>query len=307
MREIGEPRSEFGVTSSDYLCPFDGSVPDPENKAQYCQSGDRQFNVFREGYAGLQFERSKQYSFGVVLTPWENFDATIDYWNIELEDLVERLTEQQIVDDPVSYYDLYSFKTNNATGRDELAIIQAAVNVGTKEQRGIDYAIQQGFDLDWGFLNLRLQGTWVDKSVSSLTGSSLGQFGNDNKVVFEHKVVFQTSLDHGNFSHHLRFDFQSGYDDDRQSVEVLGTGAPLGFGPTESIQLKVDDYTTVDYQLHYRAMADALGLTFGVKNIADEEPPLSLRTGGAGHQVGWDPRYFDAYGRTYYLRAEFSF
>jgi iron complex outermembrane receptor protein len=243
----------------------------------------------------------------VVLTPWENFSATVDYWNIELQDLVERLTEQQIVDDPVSYYDLYTSKTNLATGNEELAIIQAAVNVGSKEQAGIDYAVSQGFDLAWGYLNLRLQGTWIDKHESSLTGSSLGRFGNDDAVVFENRLFFQGTLDHGNFSHSLRINYQSGYDDAEQTVEITGTGVPLGEGPTTDIQLKVKSYTTADYQLHMRAFSDIAGFTFGVKNIGDEEPPLSLRTSGAGHQVGWDPRYFDAFGRTYYLRAEVTF
>jgi iron complex outermembrane receptor protein len=41
--------------------------------------------------------------------------------------------------------------------------------------------------------------------------------------------------------------------------------------------------------------------------LLDEEPPLSLRVSGAGHQVGWDPRFTDAYGRTYYLQAEYAF
>jgi iron complex outermembrane receptor protein len=54
-------------------------------------------------------------------------------------------------------------------------------------------------------------------------------------------------------------------------------------------------------------LEDKLGLTFGVNNLLDEEPPLSLRDGGAGHQVGFDPRYTDAYGRTYYLRGEYTF
>ncbi len=73
------------------------------------------------------------------------------------------------------------------------------------------------------------------------------------------------------------------------------------------VQLEVDDYMTVNYQLDYSMLNDSLGLTFGVKNIFDEEPPLSLRVSGSGHQVGWDPRYTDPYGLTYYLRAQYRF
>jgi iron complex outermembrane receptor protein len=44
-----------------------------------------------------------------------------------------------------------------------------------------------------------------------------------------------------------------------------------------------------------------------MKNVFDKQPHLSLRESGAGHQVGWDPRYSDAYGRTYYLQAQYAF
>ena len=40
-------------------------------------------------------------------------------------------------------------------------------------------------------------------------------------------------------------------------------------------------------------LADKLTLTGGINNLLDEEPPLSLRTAGAGHQLGYDPRYTD--------------
>lgn len=59
--------------------------------------------------------------------------------------------------------------------------------------------------------------------------------------------------------------------------------------------------------LHVFLDSALIGVTFGINNLLDEEPPLSLRTSGAGHQVGWDPRYADAYGRTLYVRGEYSF
>jgi iron complex outermembrane receptor protein len=73
------------------------------------------------------------------------------------------------------------------------------------------------------------------------------------------------------------------------------------------VQLEVPTYTLTNYQLRYMMLDDSLGLTFGVSNLTDEEPPLSLRVSGSGHQVGWDPRFTDAYGRTYYLQAEYAF
>ena len=303
MREIGEPLSEFGVTSGTFDCPF--SAPDP--LAQYCRPQAAQYNVFRQGYPGLTFEHSTNYTFGIVLTPTDNFDMTIDYWNVELDDLVQRLTEQQIFDNAEQYRDLFTTKVNLATGQEFLAIIQAAVNAGTREQSGIDYNLNYGMDLGWGQLDLGLQGTYMIESDSSLTGSSLGRFGNDDTVVFRNVMNVSASLYHGDFAHTLWANYRTGYHDQPQTVEVLGTGVPLGQGPTTDVQLDVDSYMVTNYQARYMMLDDSLTLSLGISNLLDEEPPLSLRVSGAGHQLGWDPRYTDAFGRTYYLQAEYAF
>jgi iron complex outermembrane receptor protein len=303
MREIGEPRSDFGVTSANFFCPFDASDP----LAQYCVPGEQQYNVFREGYAGLVFEESTQYTAGFVFTPGGGFDATVDYWVIEMENLIERLTEEQIFGDPVTYRDLFTTKTNTATGLEELAIIQAAVNVGTKDSEGIDYRLHYNWQPSWAVVDFNLLGTHMLESDSSLTGSSLGQFGNDQAVVFEDKFQFITTVTFDNWTHNLIWDYKSSYADSAQEVEITGQGFPLGQGPGVEVQLTVPSYQLWNYSVRWDTFDDRLGVTFGVNNLLDEEPSLSLRTGGAGHQVGWDPRYTDAYGRTYWLRGEFSF
>ena len=43
MREIGEPLSDFGVTSGTYACPFPASDP----RSRTCKPGENQVNVFR--------------------------------------------------------------------------------------------------------------------------------------------------------------------------------------------------------------------------------------------------------------------
>ena len=67
----------------------------------------------------------------------------------------------------------------------------------------------------------------------------------------------------------------------------------------------VDAYVLVDYSTQWQ-QSDNLKLTFGIKNLFDEQPPLSLRTSGGGHQVGYDPRYVQELGRTFYLKLAYS-
>jgi iron complex outermembrane receptor protein len=43
-----------------------------------------------------------------------------------------------------------------------------------------------------------------------------------------------------------------------------------------------------------------------VINMADKAPPLTLRTAGS-HQLGYDPRYASATGRTFYVIGSYKF
>ncbi|MBL0711640.1 MAG: hypothetical protein JJV99_11610, partial [Colwellia sp.] len=56
-----------------------------------------------------------------------------------MEDVVTSLTEAQVFAEPIKYYDLFTSKTNTATGVDELAILQASVNVGESKTSGVDW------------------------------------------------------------------------------------------------------------------------------------------------------------------------
>jgi iron complex outermembrane receptor protein len=48
-----------------------------------------------------------------------------------------------------------------------------------------------------------------------------------------------------------------------------------------------------------------IGLSAGVRNMFDRNPPLSYQT--ETFQAGSDPRYADPIGRTLYARATYSF
>ncbi|MDG0971211.1 MAG: hypothetical protein P8P22_09765 [Porticoccaceae bacterium] len=54
-------------------------------------------------------------------------------------------------------------------------------------------------------------------------------------------------------------------------------------------------------------MEDNLRLTLSITNLLDRDSSRSLRSGGAGHQLGFDPRYHDPYGRVPYLQAAYTF
>jgi iron complex outermembrane recepter protein len=50
-----------------------------------------------------------------------------------------------------------------------------------------------------------------------------------------------------------------------------------------------------------------LSLVVGANNLLNEDPPLSITQNGGGQMVGYDSRYYDSRGRTFYARANYRF
>lgn len=311
MREIGEPRSDFGVTSDTYECPFAAD----DSLAQYCLAGTNQYNVYRQGNADLDPETSKQYTFGFVYAPNQQLSFGADYWSIKLEDMVTRLEEGQIFDDPTTYRNLFTTKTNLATGEEELAIIQAAVNIGKAEYTGIDWHTDITNKFSFAELKTSLSGTLMLKARQTLAGtddiwlSDLGSYNTsmtNQGVTFRHSIKLESTLSHDDFAHTLSANFRSGYKDQLQTADDCLVTEVDAYGDCVDVQLDVSSYYTFDWQTKW-AYQDKLTLTGGINNLLDEEPPLSLRTAGAGHQLGYDPRYTDSMGRTFYASASYTF
>jgi len=308
MREIAAPRISFGVTSSAYDCPF----ADTDARSAGCFPEKLQYEVFQEGYAELKPETSEQKSVGFVYAPDNSLSFNIDWWEVNLEDQVRRLTQDQIFGDPVTYSDLYTTKLNRGTGKDELAIIQAAVNIGESNNSGIDWGLNLTNELGFGTLKTAVQGTYIIESERLRVGSdnifdsSLGKFGDNQQVTFRNVVNITNTLTHGDFEHSLNIYYRSGYQDQYHEGGRIRLASDIGTDFDGGVQLRVPSYATVNFSSTY-FVNDDIDVTVGFNNLFDKQPPMSLRTGGAGHQAGYDPRYVDVLGRTVYLSTSINF
>ncbi|MCA0892950.1 TonB-dependent receptor [Microbulbifer agarilyticus] len=309
MISLARPLVNFGVTSGTYDCVFPAG--DPLRDLCVAPSGF-QAQVLAGGNPDLTPETSTQYSFGFVLDTESGFTTTIDYWNIAMEDQVDSLTEQQIFGNWQQYRELFVPVTNASTGRNELGIIQAVVNIGESDVSGVDYRFEQALDLSFGEMLFTLGGTYMIENTNSLYGSSMGKFGSDDSVTFRNAIRGGISLSHGDFVHNLGVNYRSGYLDQANWIGLINADGSYqtdadGDIVYEVAQLEVPSYTTFDVQSQVALMEDQLTLKLGINNLTDREPPRTLRTSGAGHQLGFDPRYSDGYGRTVYLNAGYTF
>jgi iron complex outermembrane receptor protein len=142
------------------------------------------------------------------------------------------------------------------------------------------------------------------------TLTDLGVNGPDQQVVFKTISNLALSLQTGRWTNTVNAHYRSGYTDiaytaGNNIVFLQTAGGGLG-AATDFPGLAVPSFITVDWQTVLE-VRDNLTLTFGIKNLTDKPPPLSLQDGGGGNQAGYDGRYYDPIGRAYYFRGSFKF
>jgi len=92
----------------------------------------------QQGYDQLKPETSSQKSVGFVYSPTTDFSIRIDWWQINMEDQVQRVTEQKVIADPFLYNDLFGTRSNAQSGDLELEITRSPVNIGKSNNKGIN-------------------------------------------------------------------------------------------------------------------------------------------------------------------------
>src|SRR5204863_1148117 len=98
------------------------------------------------------------------------------------------------------------------------------------------------------------------------------------------KHIANIGYERGPWSATLYQRFTKGYKD-----EVPAGTVPPGFNPD------IDDYITYDTFVTYTGVKQ-LTLTFGIKNLLNEDPPFTAHNVDFTPGAGWDPRVADPRG-----------
>jgi iron complex outermembrane receptor protein len=301
MLDIGQPLVSAGFTSKSWDCPKNLEA---EN-ADYCQVGKRQYNVLSGGNENLKPEKSKQYTVGFRFEPTSSFSVQADLWDVKIRDAVSSVSEEQIFGDPVKFRDLFTTFVDPGDGTTRWAKKTLSVNIGRTHNQGIDWETTYRHRFGIGNLTTTLNGTYLLKSDYTRPGTdndwvnSMNYFGINNNVSFRHIARLTSTLETGAFSNTLTANYRNGYTD------AEATNRNLATKQLETFRLEVPSHLTFDWQGKWNITKAAM-LRAGIKNIADRNPPFSLRA-SSGHQVGFDPRYADPMGRTFYMTGSYNF
>jgi iron complex outermembrane recepter protein len=266
---------------------------DPDFEPDYCGlQPDKRVG----GSQNLKPEESKQWTAGIVFQPMPSLSTSIDYWRIEKKNTIVS-PEGQIFADPVA-------NANDITRGPEvipgipgpiLEIDGRLRNAGALETSGIDLSLEyRGPAMDIGRFSTFFNGTYViDFEKQEFEGgeslNGLGRFAGD-QVVQRWRHSLGATYDYGPASVTLIQTYLRGYTDQN----------PLADGSLR----RVDSYQLWDLTGSYQ-VNKAFKLRAGIKNLFDEEPPVSNQV--YSFLAGYDPNYTDPRGRFFFLSGQYSF
>jgi len=298
-------------------CP--GGTQTPAQQAAHPFACDNQFMVLQGGNTELKPERAKNTTLGLVLEPVRDLTAEFDWWKITQTGTIAGLTDNTVFGDYSKFQQFYHYnQIPGSDGSPDLSTdgSQCATpypnvapscgyvdlrnqNLGGVRTDGVDVVLSYRMNAGaYGRFNAGLQSTWVHKyEYQNEEGGewikNVGIYSGSGPIFrWQHNAELNWTLEP--FSIGLAGHYKTGYLDQSEETDDAGN-------VTHS---RVSAYATFDLFGTY-AMAKGFGVTLGVKNLFDREPPYSNT--GDFFQGGYDPRFADPVGRTYYARATYSF
>ncbi len=267
--------------------------------------GNEQTNGYSGGNPNLSEETADTWSVGLVYqsqfqSPWlSRFSAAIDYYNIEIEDVIDSISisdalngcfngtgENPNYDAGNSYCQQFS---RSKTDGSIIDAIETLANLGSLKTSGLDLQVDWGVHLadvggpDWGLFNVNAVIGWLATREDSVVAGSpfidrKGTISDDFGNTFpEWKSLVSANWAQGPFSVTARW---------RRVGEMTIYGSDEKLDATHYFDL-----------MGSWAINDTVSLRAGVNNVGDQQP----RVWDPGVQANTDPSTYDVLGRRYFV------
>jgi iron complex outermembrane receptor protein len=286
-------------------CPGGTAVPG-KVPSDVCK---QQFQALLGGNTALQPEKSKNATIGVVVEPIKDLSVGLDIWAISLRNTIGNLSQDFIFANPAKYAALFHRNPAGDLSVDGSQCPDPATcgyiddrtqNLGGTITNGVDLSLNYRLRTrGYGTFTLASNATWIHKyqfqnEAGGTWNQNIGIYAPEGTgPVFRWQNTTNLIWNKDQMSAGLTAHYKTGYID---QINENVTNQPAGY--------RVPSYTTFDGYVAWNEKR-GLGLTVGVRNLFDRNPPLSFQS--STFQAGYDPRYYDAIGRTFYARASYSF
>lgn len=215
------------------------------------------------GNPQLDPEESSSYNLGLIYQVNENFDFSIDYYNYDIENIIDSDTQFVLTTFGNDGQIVERIPTAIPNDPGEIVrVFDSFQNIGDLETTGIDFDLGYQFDSYFGDFKLGFVMNYVLKFDEFRPDAEGGTRLNLQEGEFEQPEIRHTTSVDWNFndiSATLAINYIGEFEGDAES----------GFGDNT-----IDAWTTIDLVANYRGM-EHTSLSIGATNLLNEKPPFS--------------------------------
>lgn len=254
------------------------------------------------GNPNLGPEKAKSFTAGLVLQPTRTFSATVDYWSIDLEEVIAAVGAATIVQrcynrdganptfSPSNQW-CQLFSRNQGDGG-VINLSQLQRNQAFTKVSGIDFGLDYGLNLGQaGALRWNLVATWTEKYESQTTSVDpvRDYAGSIGSTTGSATPTWRASLNTSYTWQGLNVQLTNRFIDKMIHTNVVDGGSPVTNTGTAATWYH-------DLSLRY-AITPNISVRGGVSNLTDQKPRLY----SPNVQANTDPSTFDVLGRRYFV------
>ncbi|MCY4016303.1 MAG: TonB-dependent receptor, partial [Gammaproteobacteria bacterium] len=271
-------RQTASATSSAFI--DDPASPTGPGGSTVCVSTglNNNITVSVQGSPDLAPQESENFNFGVVLQLENNFNASVDYFNFDYQDLIAQSAgAQAIVDNDCADDGIPNDPRVIRDAGGQLRQVNTEfVNIGSVETSGFDVNLAWDVDVGAGDLFLNAAATYVTEFAvqdgsRSYDGAGSRNFRNNFSTLPELRAHFGATYSWNDSSVTAKFRHIDEYRNDQSNNGI------------------VEAWNVLDAQYN-QVFPGLLGLgdtsvTVGVNNLLDEDPPRLTRLDASGREL----------------------
>jgi iron complex outermembrane receptor protein len=325
---VSDPCSETSNPTGTVADRCFNGIGDVSGVPEGYQQGNSQIRATGGGNVNLQPETARTKTLGMVYSAsWlEGLDLYLDWYNIQIENVIGLPAAQFVVDDCYLFGNLRSCELIERDQSGEiinlLGFVQNNPGVEGLEVEGFDFTADYRFDTRYGKFHIVWDNAYVSylgdlgqPEAGDILSNGSASLGNTVGILTGGSLVPQwrlrsnitTSWQYGDFGATLGMRYRSALDegcsDAVDTADALGRPElrtlcaepdaidPQFGGPTN----KLDDIYYFDLQATWDTPWNGR-ITGGIRNLTDENPPVSYST----FANSFDPQY-DVPGRFWYV------
>src|SRR5690606_21360922 len=273
-----------------------------------------QNNQFIGGNPNLQPEIANTWTVGFAASPVENLELAVDYYDIELENVIGTIGARTIINLCANgqHARCPLFRRNAVTGDlfrgsdpdTSGLVVNTNGNFGTRRYRGIDLTAGYGFQAGPGRLTTSFVGSYIlERSFQPVPGDGSADYSCEGLInsqcstpEWRHIANVRYAIDR--YTVGLRWRYIGEMDYRNTDGSTPGTDYFLS-GPGK---LKAFNYLDLSGSVQ---LGENITWTMGVNNIADKEPPMI--GGNLGPVQANSLSGFDQAGRYAFTSVTFDF